>query len=164
MYGEPIEADALWRLAQSGAWVKKLDRVRLGRFAIDADVLVVLDALERLSIEQPSNSSFSVSYLNRELDIALGREESILNQFHTSGALRAEIFFWWEREGYETEYIYDKRSHYRSVDVTMNLLAKVYENTDRLSFYEAEIWDEDFISGCLSEGIDVAMATSVVGT
>lgn len=176
MKGEPVVLAEVARvLAWAGDVIDGVDRSRLGSFALDRITLVstyaanfaVFNGVMASEISDGVDFIVSPDGLSRDevKDVVSRLGANLLWDvpfndltFHTEDfAAEAQL---WNCVVNNFDFGSIRRGgtiSNRYVD-RFRLLRRVYENPDKLSFFEAGIWDDDFIYRCIADGVDASLA------
>jgi len=152
-------------LRASREFISTLDRSPLGTFAIDKEVLVAVQARERMDYEEVNKSSRAGWVIDDHMHYELSRIGRDMTHADEYASLRAEVMFWWSIIDTQREHIGKTVDIWLQKDpavaAMVEKLYKVYGNPDKHDFYRAGFWDNDTIEHCISHGIDPEMATSL---
>jgi len=150
-------------VSMSERFISSLDRSRIGSFATPLSALRAIDTLHRLTTLscQPETTEPMYEFNKRASQNALAACEH-------SGIFRndvtAEMFFWW-RVHYGDAPDFEAYSSPRAKVFFNESLARlntVYTHPEMHGYFEAGIWDIDFIERCIVDGVDSELAVSLV--
>jgi len=154
-------------LAASVDWVTALDRSRLGSLAAPRECLVIQQAHERVAMEgfrRMEEALDAQNYFSGHLDEYTKFHDLPWIMGESYDRLTAEVHLWWllSNETPLIDYANTNHSHITpSVILWVERLNNAYNRPSLLPFFEAGIWDVEFIEHCIAEDIDVAMAVDM---
>jgi len=140
--------------AISREFVAGLDRARLGTFAIPVPALEAIDTLQRISTR------------NQELmmDCYTPALNKVRGQSADAGlpvsACSTELLFWWDISGDDGGWGGKFSAGNDTLEENIKRLKIVYDNPGMHDYFDADVWDVDFIARCIADGIDADLAVS----
>ena len=143
--------------ALSRRFIGGLDRSPLGRFAVPRDVLTEVDTEQRtraLRARGEMVKGYSAFYAFQYAeDFA---EKRGVDYY----AAESELEFWWHYVGEPLlESPIQPRDEYRDSLSRLYIIAE--SPVEMHDYFEAGLWDTDFIARCISDGIDAELAKSI---
>ena len=129
------------------------DKASLGRFAIPADVLAAWDTVERLHSLHPKGEDARYSE-------ALGKAVRLRHRsaFEVYD-VRRELLFWWRASD---DIMWDESAMTKHNWNGIAQLSSVQAHPEMHDYFDADIWDIDFIRRCLDNGDDAEAAHSML--
>jgi len=142
-------------LIEARNWISTLPRERLGSFAVDAELLATHTVHERISVLEDED------LYELAIEGSIASIGEFLGELEYDGVytrLAARISY--EYKMWESM----RQAEKRGVEWEPLLSAEldtVYVNPEMLHYFEVGIWNEEFISRCISDGMDAEIALSV---
>jgi len=140
----------------SRRFVDALDRTPLGRFAVRHDVLVAADYTQRVQAHLDAAGGNASFYDNDNtlMRLCLDTGTDVLDAL-------AEVFFWWGEHEPSLLAMLDMRIDFSD---RLRRLSLVSSHPEMHGYFEAGIWDLDFIGECLTNDVDPELASSLNAT
>ena len=144
--------------AMSYAFVNRLDRSPLGRFAVPQKLLLAVDRHERISTL--ASGGFSVEGItvaqssDRVQDAS--RESGVP---HSDGVV--ELMYWWSVSDEPMWAAKSKRALFSWVEKPMAWLGIVADNPEMHPYFAVGLLDYGFVQKCIADGIDVEIAVAL---
>jgi len=142
----------------SDSWAAGLDRSSLGVFAVPESILAIVDATKRA--DEYSSHYKVLGEIHNEFYRRQEAEGVDYDNVYESACLDAELMFWQEKSrGYAF------RSREGLEDNLSQLLMRldvISEHPEMHSYFEAGIWDLEFIRKCMAGGVDADLANAVL--
>lgn len=154
-------------------WVNNLDRTLLGTTAVPTTHLIASRSLEMYVSTGMIKSNNFDPILDSLLDYSLAAfGDAMKSMSHNIPAVAramAEMFFWHfkqypDDEDFRNHFMEDKIPTVGGLKEAFALVNHVYDNPDKLSFFELGIWDHVIIEKFIADGIDAHLAEQLLFT
>lgn len=147
-------------IKQAKKWVAQQERSKFGIFAVPEDRLVLFAAWR-------FSQKLGANYVENNL---IDRYLSLVESFRSieSAAVEAEYLFWQNEGGttYHSGGSFANNNNYlenpSEVGEFTGRLWNIYHRPHRMRYFEANVWDGDFIERCIADGIDPMVARSLL--
>ena len=149
--------------AQANEFIDALDRSELGIFAVPVGALVLAEVSRRAAELEEAGVSFEYNFGgSARIRMAVGLRRERFNQID----VWAELYYWRNRLGLDVPELplrtqRDRRDNLAAVERLAVLDMVVRHPVEMHEYFELDIWDTDYISQCLSYGVDAAVANSM---